>query len=65
MAATVLIVELAHSGIHWMAPGDIELDNLPESFVEGTEGNGFWAVFADSPIKVPTAPSTTPPPMSP
>jgi hypothetical protein len=48
--ATILLVEIAHSGIHWMAPGDLSLDAIPESLVQGVEGDGFHVFFADSEV---------------
>jgi hypothetical protein len=48
--ATILLVEIAHSGIHWMAPGDLSLDNIPESLVYGLDGDGFHVLFADGQI---------------
>jgi hypothetical protein len=45
--STILVVEIAHSGIHWAAPGDLSLDNVPVSLVQGVEGDGFHVYFAD------------------
>lgn len=47
---TILLVEISHSGIHWMAPGDLTLDSIPESLVQGLEGDGFHVLFADGQI---------------
>jgi hypothetical protein len=44
---TILLVEIAHSGIHWMEPRDLPLDRVPESLVRGLDGDGFHVVFAD------------------
>jgi hypothetical protein len=48
--ATILLVEIAHSGIHWMAPGDLSMDAIPESLVQGVEGDGFHVFFADGQV---------------
>jgi hypothetical protein len=48
--STILVVEIAHSGIHWMAPGDLSLDSIPESIAYGLDGDGFHVVFADGQI---------------
>lgn len=47
---TILLVEIAHSGIHWIAPGDLQLDSIPESLVQGLDGDGFLVLFADQQI---------------
>jgi hypothetical protein len=47
---TIILVEISHSGIHWMAPGDLTLDSIPESLVQGLEGDGFHVLFADGQI---------------
>ncbi|NLE37505.1 MAG: DUF1559 domain-containing protein, partial [Pirellulaceae bacterium] len=44
---TILVVEVADSGVHWMEPGDLSIDNLPASLVKGIDGNGFCVLFAD------------------
>ena len=48
--ATILVVEVAHSGIHWMAPEDLTLDSLPDSLVHGLDGDGFHVLFADGQV---------------
>jgi hypothetical protein len=48
--ATILVVEVAHSGIHWMAPEDLSLDSVPDSLVHGPDGDGFHVLFADGQI---------------
>ena len=48
--ATILVVEVAHSGIHWMAPEDLSLDSIPDSLVHGPDGVGFHVLFADGQI---------------
>jgi hypothetical protein len=48
--ATILVVEIAHSGIHWMAPWDLSLDKIPESLVHGVDREGFHVLFADGQV---------------
>ena len=47
---TILLVEVAHSGVHWMQPGDIDVDRLPESLAEGVDGRGISVLFSDGAI---------------
>jgi hypothetical protein len=47
---TILLVELAHSGTNWMAPGDLSLDSLPASLTKGEAGDGFNVLFADGEV---------------
>src|SRR5262249_42651950 len=57
--STILCIEIAHSGIHWMAPGDLRLGKLPQSLSRGLDGRGLhvgcadgsvWFVTADVPL---------------
>jgi hypothetical protein len=48
--STILFVGVAHSGIHWMAPGDLSLDSVPESIVQGFEEEGLPLLFADGQV---------------
>lgn len=47
---TILLVEVAHSGIHWMEPGDISLEQIPSLLTQGAEGDGFHVLFADGEV---------------
>jgi hypothetical protein len=47
---TILLVEIAHSGIPWMAPGDLSLDGVGESLVHGVDRDGFHVLFADEQV---------------
>ncbi len=47
---TILVVEIANSGTHWMAPGDLSIDDVPESLVEGLDGYGLQVLFADGTV---------------
>jgi hypothetical protein len=44
---TILAIEIAETDILWMEPGDISIDEVPESLVRGIEGDGVTVVFAD------------------
>ncbi|NLE37589.1 MAG: DUF1559 domain-containing protein, partial [Pirellulaceae bacterium] len=44
---TILVVEVADSGVHWMEPGDLSIDSLPASLVKGIDGDGLCVLFAD------------------
>ena len=46
-ADTILLVEVANSGIHWMAPGDLDIDHVPPSLTAGPDSKGFHVAFAD------------------
>lgn len=51
---TILVVETRNSGIHWMEPGDFDVETMPRSInhlsgrgVSGTCAGGFHVAFAD------------------
>lgn len=44
---TILAVEVADSGTHWMEPGDIDVRDVPESITQGMDGKGVHVAFAD------------------
>jgi len=44
---TILLIEGAASGVHWMEPGDLHIDEVPESIVCGLDGDGIHVLFAD------------------
>jgi hypothetical protein len=46
----ILFVEVAHSGVHWMEPGDITLEGMADSIREGLDGDGFHVAFADGEV---------------
>jgi hypothetical protein len=43
--STIILVEIAHSGIHYMAPGDLPLDRVSETLLKGGDGDGFCVGF--------------------
>jgi hypothetical protein len=46
-ADTILVVEVAHSDTHWAEPGDLDIDDVPESLCQGLDGDGLHVLFAD------------------
>jgi len=44
---TILIVEVARSGVHWMEPGDLDINAIPPSITAGLDGKGLHVGFAD------------------
>jgi len=44
----IILIEVAHSDTHWMAPGDLDVNDVPESITEGTDGEGVVVAFADA-----------------
>jgi len=47
---TILAIAIADSGIHWMEPGDLAIDQVPESITQGVEGYGVHVLFADASV---------------
>jgi hypothetical protein len=45
--ATILLIEIANSGLHWMEPGDLSIDHVPPTITSGVRGRGVHVVFAD------------------
>jgi len=44
---TILFLEVRDSGVHWAAPGDLDIRTLPESITVGPDGKGIHVAFAD------------------
>lgn len=44
---TVLAIEIAESGTHWAAPGDLSIDEVDASILDGLDGYGVLVLFAD------------------
>jgi len=44
---TILLTEMVDSGIHWMEPGDVSIDNVPAGLPLGLNGVGVHVGFAD------------------
>jgi len=49
---TILAIEIADSGIHWMEPGDLSIDRVPETIAEGVDGQGVHVLFADCSVRM-------------
>jgi hypothetical protein len=49
-ADTILAVEVAHSETIWAEPGDLNIDELPESLCQGLDGDGLHVLFADGTV---------------
>jgi hypothetical protein len=47
---TILAIEIAESGFHWMEPGDLAIDQVPESITQGLDGCGVHVLFADGSV---------------
>jgi hypothetical protein len=47
---TILAIGIAHSGIHWMEPGDISINELPKSITQGIDGDGVHVLFMDGTV---------------
>jgi len=47
---TILLIEVADSGTHWMEPGDLSLNAVPPSIVQGLDGDGVHVLFADGSV---------------
>jgi hypothetical protein len=45
-----LLIEIADSGTHWMAPGDLDIRNVPASITQGILGGGVHVFFADGSV---------------
>lgn len=48
---TILAVEVADLDVHWMEPGDLHIDRLPASLMNGLDGQGVLVLFADSTVQ--------------
>ena len=47
---TILAIEVAEFDVHWAEPGDLRVDDLPESFPGGVDDDGFFVLFADGSV---------------
>jgi hypothetical protein len=47
---TILFIDTADSGTHWMEPGDLHVDQVPPSIVRGIDGAGVHVAFADGSV---------------
>jgi hypothetical protein len=46
----ILLIEIAHSHVPWMAPGDLDVTKVPEKITSGVDGEGVMVAFADGAI---------------
>ena len=46
----IMVIEIADSGIHWAEPGDLHIDDVPESITSGIDGNGVCMLFVDGTV---------------
>lgn len=49
-ADTIMAIEIADSDIHWAEPGDLSIGDVPQSIVEGLDGDGVGVLFADGSV---------------
>ena len=54
---TILVIEVRNSGIHWMEPGDFDIQTMPKTIndssglgISSAYGSGFHVVFADNTV---------------
>jgi len=47
----ILVVEVADSGIHWMEPGDLRVEDVDDSLLAGPDGDGFCVLFVDGVVR--------------
>jgi len=46
----IMVIEIADSGIHWAEPGDLHIDEVPESITSGIDGDGVCVLFVDGTV---------------
>jgi len=44
---TILVIEVTDFDRHWMEPGDLHIDHLPDSIMNGIDGQGLCVAFLD------------------
>ena len=56
-ADTIIVVEVANSGLHWMAPGDFDVRDMPQTIndpagrgISSRYKDGFHVVFSDGTV---------------
>lgn len=47
---TILLIEVAKSGVHWMEPGDLDVRRVPATIAQGIDGSGVHVGFADGEV---------------
>jgi hypothetical protein len=47
---TILAIEIAESGIHWAAPGDLDVDEITPTILEGFHGYGVQVLLASGTV---------------
>jgi hypothetical protein len=48
---TILAIEIAESGTHWAAPGDLAIDEITPTILEGLDGEGVPVLFANGAVR--------------
>jgi type II secretory pathway pseudopilin PulG len=46
----ILVIEVPDTDIHWMQPGDIDIDEIDESILKGPDGGGIHVLFKDGSV---------------
>lgn len=56
-ADTIIVVEVANSGLHWMAPGDFDIRDMPQTIndpsgrgISSRHKDGFHVLFSDGTV---------------
>lgn len=47
---TIIAIEVADWNCHWMEPGDLHVDQVPDSIVRGMDGDGVHVLCADASV---------------
>jgi hypothetical protein len=47
---TILLLTVAHSGVHWMEPGDIDIEDIERALKDNNDGLGILVLFADGEV---------------
>lgn len=47
----ILAVEVAGSGVHWMEPGDLSVDEITAETLKGLHGTGILVLFVDGTVR--------------
>ncbi len=46
----ILVIEVPDTKIHWMQPGDIDIEAIDESILKGPDGGGIHVLFKDGAV---------------
>jgi len=47
---TILVIKVAGFDAHWAEPGDLRIDQVPQSITAGPDGDGLCVLFADGSV---------------